>query len=298
MENNKLTIKDSSLSFFIGFLLCQLGVVFVSIVGVFVCSIFNINLENLAPFLNTASGYLLCVLGMDIAMVFVFIFFNRKKDNHLLSKPTIAKLSIYIFIAITSYFLLYPIINCLDSLFVSWNVELNTIPYSLTTQNYFISLISLVLLPAICEELLFRGLILKGLKPYGKVFSITLTAIMFAIFHMSIDQFAYPLLMGLLLSFVMYKENNIIYCIAIHAINNFMSLTFAYFNINLLFNHWTYILLAIVLVLAFITALIISIAKLNQNHKQNLTKTDKFYLIITLLVMIVMWIIINIDKIL
>ena len=299
MNSSKLTIKDSSLSFFVGFLLCQIGVVIISFIAAIVCSIFKINTDNFSLFLNTALGYLICSLGMDIAILIVFFFFNNKKGNKLISKPSILKILFYVFIAILFYLCLYPIINCIDSLFVKLGIEQNTIPYELNTANYFISLFSLVLLPAVCEELLFRGLIFKGLNPYGKIFSTLLTALMFAIFHMSIDQFVYPLIMGLLLSLIMHKENNIIYCIVVHFINNFISLTLSYFRINLIFQHWTYILLAIILFIIIITILILLLTHRDKNQEKNkLNKTDKLYLIICLSVMLILWTIINIDKIL
>ena len=64
----------------------------------------------------------------------------------------------------------YPIVVCFDTLLIKLGITLNTLSYELTTKNYFISLISLVIAPAICEELLFRGIIFSGLKSYGKSF--------------------------------------------------------------------------------------------------------------------------------
>ena len=295
MKNTKLTIKDSSLAFFIGFLLCQLGVVVVSFAATIVCSILSIPPEYITPFFNTAVGYLLCALAMDIVMVLVFMFFNKHKSNKIIDKPTIKKSLIYILIAVIAYFTSAPIVVCVDSLLKQIGIPLNTIPYNLTRGNYFISLISLVLLPAICEELLFRGIIFKGLKNHGKVFSITLTSLMFAIFHMSIDQLIYPIFMGLLLSIVMYKENNLFYCFIIHFVNNFTSLTLAYFKISLTFSHWTFVLFAIILAIVFLSLIVLAIAKQPNQQKEVINHNHKFYLIICLLAMIIMWLIINIS---
>lgn len=292
MEKIKLTANDSSIAFAGGFLICQLAVVFATIIAGVIAKI--VNFEEIELFLQTASGYLILSFAMYGAMLFSFFLFNKNKENKILSKPNPIKIIVYILISIVAFFVLYPIVNCADSLISKLGIKLNTISYNLTTANYFISIISLVLLPAICEELLFRGLIFKGLKPYGKTLSIMLTSVMFAIYHMSISQLVYPILFGCLLTAVMYKENNILYCILMHTVNNFIALTFSYLNINLVFNHWTYILLAIILTLFFIVALILFICKIKTEEKQKFTTSNKKYLIISSVGMIILWIILNI----
>ena len=189
--------------------------------------------------------------------------------------------------------MLYPIVICADSLLIKCGISLNSIPYTLDTKNYILSIFSLVIAPAICEELLFRGLIFKGLKRHGKAFSIIITAVMFTIFHLSISQTVYPLLMGLLLSFVMYRENNIIYCILIHMINNFISLTLSYAGVSLIFNHWTYIMLAIVLAVIFISILLICILKDNKKEDP-IDRSGKIFLVCSLIIMSIIWLLNNI----
>ena len=297
METNKLTIKDSSISFFVGFLLCQLSVVFVTCIGLFITTIANIDTSNLDLFLNTSYGYLICVLAMDLTMLAVFFFMNRKKENSLIAKPSAKKIFMYIGIAILSFFCLYPLITCIDSLLTHFGFSLNTIPYELNTTNYLVSLISLVVLPAICEELLFRGLIFKGLKRYGKIFSIVISAVMFSIYHMSLDQTVYPLLIGLLLGVIMYYENNILYCIAIHLTNNFLSLTLSYLNVPLMYQHWTYILIAIVLATVFITLVLYFTIKNHKNHpKESINAEGKIYFYVSIIIMLILWIITNCSK--
>ena len=132
---------------------------------------------------------------------------------------------------------------------------------------------------AIAEELLFRGLIFKGLKKHGKSFSIIATTIMFMLFHMAIDQAIYPLLMGLLLGVIMWKEDNIIYCIAVHMTNNIMSLTISYFNIPLSFNHWTFILMAILIVLAYLTAILFYTIKNGKGEETDFSELRLEYII-------------------
>ncbi len=294
MNSNKLTVKDSSLSFFITFILCQFGVIIISSIALIVCRFCGVGVNDFSHLASTAVGYLISAVGMYLIMFCSFLFFNKNKENEITAKVKSKKLLIYILIAIASFLLLYPIIACIDSLLVRYGVGASNLPFPLTTKNYFISLLPLVIAPAICEELLFRGLIFKGLKKHGKIFSILISAIMFCIYHMSVGQTVYPILMGLLLGVIMYYEDNIYYCIAVHITNNFLTLTLSYFKINLIFNHWSYIILAITLCFLFISVVISLIIKNNKsNEKQSLVKQEKIYLFISLAIMLSFWILIN-----
>lgn len=292
MQEKKLTAIDSSLSFFIGFLLTQISALLVMFIGYFICVIANIELDMLQPFFNTAFGYLLLVIAMDLVMFLIFWFYNKRTDEKFVSKPSDKKIFIYILLAILSFFMLYPIVNCFDSWLVSIGVSLNTIPYELNTANYFISLLSLVIFPAISEELLFREIIFKGLKRYGKIFSITISSLMFTIFHLSISQTIYPLLFGLMLGVIMYYEDNILYCITAHMTNNFLSLTLSYFNVSLSYNHWSYILIAFILLIVFVTiVLYFTIRKAKSSEKIKLNSKELTFLIGSLIIMLIIWLV-------
>ena len=294
MKKTILTVKDSALSFLVGFLLYQISVVVITCLALIVYTLCGLDTSEFLPFLNTSLGYMITSLTLYLTMLFVFFFYNKKKDNKIFKKVKTNKILLYISISLTSFLCLYPIITCVDSLLVKCGAKINTLPYSLSTKNYFISLITLVIAPAVCEELLFRGIIFQGLRKHGKIFSITISALMFSIYHMAISQTLYPILIGLLLGVIMYYEENIYYCIAVHMTNNFTSLTLSYFKINLVFNHWTYILLAIILAVVFISLILcFLIRKYKTNEKQPMTKHEKIYLYTSLAIMIVFWIFAN-----
>lgn len=224
MEKNKLTVKDSCLSFLLGFILCQLGVLVTTCIVLFACKFLRVD----SSFLNTCVGYTILSLSLYFIMLLIFAYFNKNKDNKITQKIKFSKLLIYISIAIASFFALYPIVVCVDTLLAKLGFTLNSLSYELTTKNYFISILSLAIAPAICEELLFRGLIFSGLKKHGKILSVTITSLMFCLYHLSISQTVYPMMMGLLLTIIMFYEQNIYYCIAAHFTNNFLSLTFSF----------------------------------------------------------------------
>lgn len=71
----------------------------------------------------------------------------------------------------------------------------------------------------IAEEVLFRGLLLRSLKPYGKGFAIFTTAFLFGIFHGNLVQTPFAFLVGLILGYVAV-EYSIGWAMVLHMINN------------------------------------------------------------------------------
>ncbi len=293
---NKLTVKDSSIAFLTSVILCQFGTLFFAAISLIIVSIFGVKSEVFLSFLDTALGSLLLSIFMDGLLVLAFFFFNKNKNNQITKKPTAKKLLLYVALAIGCYLLFYPIVTVVNSVIYKFFPS-NDLKYNLTTTNYFISIISMVILPAIAEELIFRGIIFKGLQKHSNTFAIIVSAVMFALFHLSLEQTIYPILMGIVLAVIMCHENNIIYCIAIHFVNNFITLTLKYFNISLVFKHWSYYLVALVCAVIFITLSIFIIKKL-KTSKQKIEGEHKAYFIICTVIILTIWLIAQISRIL
>lgn len=71
----------------------------------------------------------------------------------------------------------------------------------------------------ISEELLFRGLVLRGMEPYGKKFAIFASAVLFGLYHGNIIQIPFAFAVGLVLGYVTL-EHNIGWAILLHMFNN------------------------------------------------------------------------------
>ena len=77
----------------------------------------------------------------------------------------------------------------------------------------------------IVEELIFRGLILNGLRlNYKAVTAVFMSALLFALFHLNPWQFPATFVLGLLLGWIMLRTNNILLAIIGHSVNNFLVL--------------------------------------------------------------------------
>jgi membrane protease YdiL (CAAX protease family) len=77
----------------------------------------------------------------------------------------------------------------------------------------------------IVEELIFRGLILKGFRRnYNPLKAVFMSALLFALFHLNLWQFPATFVLGLLLGWIMIRTNNILLAIIGHSINNLLVL--------------------------------------------------------------------------
>ena len=84
-------------------------------------------------------------------------------------------------------------------------------------------------LPAICEELAFRGFIFGGLlRTNGVLRAIVVSALFFGFTHPVLQQSIAASLMGLILGLIAWRTGGVICTILVHAINNALSLTMAW----------------------------------------------------------------------
>lgn len=75
------------------------------------------------------------------------------------------------------------------------------------------------ILAPLAEEILFRGYILRSLRPFGKRFAIFGSALLFGLFHGNLLQTPYAFLVGLILGYVTV-EYSVGWAILIHVFNN------------------------------------------------------------------------------
>ena len=91
--------------------------------------------------------------------------------------------------------------------------------------NWWGAFVKVAIVAPVVEELIFRGIILQGLRRNYSVFvSVFMSALLFALFHLNPWQFPSAFILGLLLGWVTVMNNNILLAIIGHSINNLMVL--------------------------------------------------------------------------
>lgn len=82
----------------------------------------------------------------------------------------------------------------------------------------------IVLLGPLLEEILFRGILLRTLDRYHRVFAILISSMLFAMMHMNLQQGFTTFFIGCFLAYVSLKENSMRIPIILHMLNNLIAL--------------------------------------------------------------------------
>lgn len=81
-------------------------------------------------------------------------------------------------------------------------------------------LVNTLILPPICEELVYRGILLGSLRRYGDLAAIVISSLLFGLAHGNMAQMPYSFILGMTMAFFVIKTNSIYTSIFIHFVNN------------------------------------------------------------------------------
>lgn len=101
-----------------------------------------------------------------------------------------------------------------------------------TPADFILNIILMSLVPALSEELFFRGALQKVLIRFTKIpwLGISISALIFALLHGTMLKIIPIFALGLMLGFIYYITRNLIYTIILHFINNSFALIAVYFS--------------------------------------------------------------------
>ncbi len=95
--------------------------------------------------------------------------------------------------------------------------------YMLFSSNIIIRIITVGIIPAIFEELLFRKFLIDRTIRHGEFISCAMSGIMFGLWHGNFQQFFFAFFVGVLFAFVYIRTGNIIYTMIMHASMNLVT---------------------------------------------------------------------------
>ena len=183
---------------------------------------FDIVMEYLLDSITSNGwGYILCVL---VGALILWLW--KRKDfwkNEIFAKER--KMTVGTFFKLLTVFLSAQLFAQLFSIALEW--LLNLVGLSATaaleaaaiTSTGFSMFLYITILGPISEELLFRGFLLRMLKPWGKQTAILVSALVFGLFHGNIIQIPFAFLVGLVLGYVTV-EYSILWAMVLHIFNN------------------------------------------------------------------------------
>lgn len=99
---------------------------------------------------------------------------------------------------------------------------------SMATTPVWAAVIGLAVIPAIVEELVFRGYLLKSYRQLPLWVAALLSGVVFGMFHMNLYQFSYAMMLGFFFSVMTRRCGSVIPAMIMHFINNLISLLLIY----------------------------------------------------------------------
>ena len=129
------------------------------------------------------------------------------------------------------YFIINITTRILISLFPDGADVLEAVNSSVMMDSFFASLIVVALIPAICEEILFRGFLLgafKGESKKSKIWAVVMVGILFGIMHLNFIRIVPTAILGILFAYCALATKSIWTSVFMHFLNNGFSVCALY----------------------------------------------------------------------
>lgn len=221
------TTKDSGLMF-------ALALITPSVFAVILSAVLSAIFPNMS---DTVQYYVL--LGLNqIGFFLTFIVYNHiskvktLKASKINFKLNVWQILVIIVLGLVAMYGFSPLVN-----YMEWG--LRSLGFNLDSFNglsfnglgmLFANIFVVALLPAICEELVFRGVVMNGLKKFKPAVMMILSGLLFAIMHLNIEQSIYQFVLGMVLSGVVMITGSIVASMILHFFNNALILVLSHFT--------------------------------------------------------------------
>lgn len=96
--------------------------------------------------------------------------------------------------------------------------------------GFMLTVLSTAIFPALLEEFAVRGIFMGLLLPFGEVFAVMSSAVLFGLMHGNFDQMPFAFLVGLVLGLIRIKTGTLYICCLVHFANNMSSVFFDYLS--------------------------------------------------------------------
>lgn len=92
---------------------------------------------------------------------------------------------------------------------------------SLMNNMFIVNLLLIAVLPAVLEEIAYRGIVFYGLREYGVIAAVIVSGILFGVNHMNLNQFLYACILGMVFALMDEASNSILASMLMHFVFNF-----------------------------------------------------------------------------
>ena len=189
---------------------------------------------------NSVAFNVIISIITELSFFLVFYIISRRTQTDWVQASGVRNVSpwyLYIIAAVLGIlcvFLFNPIISLWEQLLSLIGYDISgELPMPLDSVGMLIlAIFAVALIPAICEEFLYRGLVLNGLRKYGVWVSVLTSALLFSLMHMNLQQLPYTFILGVIFGLIVYYTRNIWLSIIMHFLNNATAILIIYFIKN------------------------------------------------------------------
>ncbi|WP_432408659.1 CPBP family glutamic-type intramembrane protease [Wukongibacter sp. M2B1] len=107
-------------------------------------------------------------------------------------------------------------------------IKPSPVPVADNFGEYIVLFFIVAISAGICEEVFFRGLLLRAYEEKYKTAGIVMTAILFGVFHFNLQNLAAPIVLGLVFGYLVHITDSIYAGIIGHITNNGIAVTLMY----------------------------------------------------------------------
>ena len=190
----------------------------------------TLGLDNTSYLLLYAFVY---ILAMAVPVVLVSICCRRRYFPLSPSKTVSAEVAFFgILTAMGACMVANFVTSYIVTFLEQYGVQAPEMPDMMenTPTSLFLNLVVMAVLPALLEEMVFRGYILRALRPYGDAFAVIVSSFLFGLMHGNIEQIPFALIVGVALGWLVVRTDNIWLAVAVHFCNNALSVLMQYFG--------------------------------------------------------------------
>lgn len=212
---------------------------------------------------TSAYRYAISACFSPIAFIITVIFFkaHKKGDRNYLALSKTAPVN-YLY-GVMLFIAMFLGLSTLNVHFINFLKSMGvSAPETVININgffeYILLVFTLAVIPAVVEEILFRGLILNHTVGKNKWATYFAVGFLFAVFHGSISQLLYQFVYGVLLCAITDKAKSVFPAILAHFLNNFVVLTAEYlgFNLGLIITNPIFIIIGLLLLFGYVFLMI------------------------------------------
>ncbi len=231
MNENKDRLQLNSKNGGLTFALFIAGYILLSFVGQTLAkAIFG---ENTTAYIVVCSTFSsVCALAITL----FYVFYGKHKFTFVTSTNSFGGWYLLLGLLLSAgMFLGLGFVNeSLAQIITSLGLNAGGVKLAMPTVWHFLAYtLTFAILPAVFEEILFRGILLNCFAGMKRVVSVLICSLIFALYHQSLVQFLYQFIYGVALCYLALNAKSVLPCILAHFMNNFAVLLFNFLGVEI-----------------------------------------------------------------